>query len=97
VEQLPSNALPVGAFAVWSAREHSVDLAPGDTVVVFSDGVVEAGLQHGQEFGEARLLETIRQANGATAAALVQAICDRVSRYSDDPFDDCTVVTLRCR
>lgn len=97
VEHLHSNALPVGAFAVWSAEEQSADLAPGDALVLISDGVVEAGMQSGEEFGEERLLATIRSRKDGSAAVLVDAICERVARYNDDPFDDCTVVALRCR
>jgi sigma-B regulation protein RsbU (phosphoserine phosphatase) len=97
VEHLESTALPVGAFPVWSAEEQSVPLSTGDVVVLFSDGVVEAGMQTGVEFGEERLLDTIRGAVNAPAAELVDAVCGRVARYSDDPFDDCTVVALRCR
>jgi sigma-B regulation protein RsbU (phosphoserine phosphatase) len=97
VEHLESNALPVGAFPMWAAEEQSAPLSRGDVVVLFSDGVVEAGMQTGVEFGEERLLDAIREAGDAPAARLVDTICDRVARYSDDPFDDCTVVALRCR
>ena len=76
-------------------RQHALDLAPGDTVVMYTDGVTEAH-HHGQElFGEERLIDTIRDAPDD-----VDAIADRVlaavSSYGPSvPRDDVAIVVLR--
>ena len=54
IERLEATALPIGIFAALKCEEKSVMLAPGDVLLVFSDGVLEAGMDQGEEFGEAR-------------------------------------------
>ncbi len=64
VERLQPTATVLGVFTNWSSEEGTVDLAPGDTLVLFSDGVTEAGVETEAEFGEDGLLRII-QANQA--------------------------------
>ena len=50
-EMLDSTGTPVGMFSAWRGEERSIQLGAGDRVVILSDGVLEAGLQKGREFG----------------------------------------------
>jgi sigma-B regulation protein RsbU (phosphoserine phosphatase) len=97
VEQLPSTSYVVGAFASWSSEERAVDLEEGDTVVVFSDGVVEAGIDSGQEYGEASLASLIQAARSQSTQALVARICSTVAALDAEQHDDYTVLALRAR
>ncbi len=45
VEHLEGTALPIGVFSWWKCEEKAVPLEPGDLLMVFSDGVVEAGVE----------------------------------------------------
>jgi len=86
----------LGAFAAWKCKEASVDLGPGDTMLVYSDGVTEAGIEHGDEFGDARLEQVLRNNATLRANALVQKVIEEVSRFSGaSRSDDVTVVALR--
>jgi serine phosphatase RsbU (regulator of sigma subunit) len=73
----------------------SVTLAPGDTLILVTDGVTEAQDPQGRLFGRDRLL-TIG-ASGATA--ICEAIRDRVRQFEagEDPTDDFTVMAIRRR
>ena len=94
IERLTPTATVIGVFKDWRAEERSVDLHPGDTLVLFSDGVTEAGIDHGAEFGEDGLLSLIANAGGQSAAVLV----DRIIRaVAGDRHDDATAVALRAR
>jgi sigma-B regulation protein RsbU (phosphoserine phosphatase) len=93
VERLPATALPVGAFPAWSSSEPSVELKRGDTVLLYSDGVTEAGIDSREEFGDERLLEA---ASGGSAEEIVDRICHCVAAWDTVVHDDCTVVALRC-
>jgi sigma-B regulation protein RsbU (phosphoserine phosphatase) len=94
--KLDATATMLGAFAQWNCREASVDLGRGDSLVLYSDGVTEAGIEHGDEFGEQRLEAVLREHAGAPAATLVQKVIDAVSRFSGiSRSDDVTVVALR--
>jgi sigma-B regulation protein RsbU (phosphoserine phosphatase) len=92
VERLPATATVLGVFSNWSSEERTVDLAPGDTLVLFSDGVTEAGVETEAEFGEVGLLAAIRAGKDTTAESLVNAIIAAVSGEKDD---DVTVVVIR--
>jgi len=94
--KLEATATMLGAFARWTCREAAIDLGRGDALVLYSDGVTEAGIEEGEEFGERRLEQVVRENAGAPAATLVQRVIDAVSRFSGvSRSDDVTVVALR--
>jgi phosphoserine phosphatase RsbU/P len=92
VERLPATATVLGVFKEWSSEESVVDLAPGDTLVLFSDGVTEAGVETEAEFGDDGLLAVIRANQGASAETLVNAI---ISAVAGEKEDDVTGVAIR--
>jgi sigma-B regulation protein RsbU (phosphoserine phosphatase) len=92
VERLPGTATVLGVFSNWSSEECTVDLAPDDTLVLFSDGVTEAGVETEAEFGEDGLLGVIRANAGANAETLVNAI---ITAVAGEKEDDVTVVAIR--
>lgn len=92
VERLTSTATVLGIFSKWTCDERTVDLHSGDTLVLFSDGVTEAGVETEEEFGEDGLLAVIQSHAGSTAEALVAGIIDAVA---GEKQDDVTVVAVR--
>jgi len=96
LERLDPTATPLGAFANWRCREAEVRLGVGDTLLLYSDGVTEAGIEGEEEFGDERLLHALRVNQWQPAEALVQAIVDEVSQFSaGSRGDDVTVVGIR--
>src|SRR5690242_1360164 len=96
IVNLNATATMLGAFQVWKCREASVDLGRGDTMLVYSDGVTEAGIEHGDEFGDDRLEQVLRENASMPAGKLVQKVIDEVSAFSGaSRSDDVTVVALR--
>jgi serine phosphatase RsbU (regulator of sigma subunit) len=94
--KLDATATMLGAFQVWKCREASADLGRGDTLLLVSDGVTEAGIEHGDEFGDGRLEQVMRENPGGPASALVQKVVEAVSAFSGPSrSDDVTVVALR--
>ncbi|HTS51500.1 MAG TPA: SpoIIE family protein phosphatase [Bryobacteraceae bacterium] len=94
IERLMPTATVIGVFKQWISETRTVDLHPGDTLVLFSDGITEAGIDRGVEFGEEGLLSLIRKGRGQGAAVLVDRIIDAVA---GDRHDDATAVVLRAR
>ena len=92
VERLSSTATVLGVFEHWTSEERTIGLQPGDTLVIFSDGVTEAGIESDAEFGEDGLLAVIGDNPGADAQTLVNRIVDAVAGGKQD---DVTVVALR--
>ncbi len=96
IEQLAPTATMLGAFREWKCTESMVEIRPNDVLILYSDGVTEAGIDHREEFGEERLIVTLRESQGKASGALVQTIVDAVSEFSGaSRSDDVTVVALR--
>jgi len=96
IEKLGTTATVLGAFREWDCEERSVQLAPGDTLVAYSDGVTEAASDSGDEFGEERLVRVLRGRQGQPAALLVDGVLGAVAAFSSGPrSDDVTVMALR--
>jgi sigma-B regulation protein RsbU (phosphoserine phosphatase) len=95
-ELLPPTATMLGAFSRWDCTEAETQLRAGDTLLLYSDGVTEAGADSGDEFGEERLIHALRVNQRQPAELLVQAIVHDVNEYSGAArSDDVTVVALR--
>jgi len=77
--------------------EQAVTLAPGDVLVIFSDGITEAGNKAGEEFGEERLAVLIEHNRQLDAEALADAIFDAVGRHTGrtPQQDDMTLVVVK--
>jgi len=96
IEQLGSTATMLGAFARWDCTEAETELRPGDTLLLYSDGVTEAGADMGEDFGEERLVHALRVNQRQPAQPLVEAIVHDVQEFSGAArSDDVTVVALR--
>ena len=70
-------------------------LAPGDRLVLFTDGVTEAGIALGEEFGDQRLLFLLEEHRELPAAALREKIAIAISEFSGGHLtDDATLLVL---
>src|SRR5208283_1460929 len=95
VERLAPTATMLGAFQDWTCTEENIVLEAGDRLAIYSDGVTEAGIDIGAEFGEDRLLRLLGRGVGRSAESLVQSIVDDVVEFSGpERHDDVTVVVL---
>lgn len=95
IDRLEGDATVLGVFPNWDCEERVVRLDPGDTLVVFSDGVTEAGIDGGLEFGEDRLIELIKGHRDAAIDSLVDLIVEAARGYSPTQTDDITVIGIR--
>ena len=93
-------ALGLGSTALFRATlgEERVDLLPGDAVVLYTDGLVEARDAAGEEWGYGRLVAAVAEHRAETAAGLLAALLAAHRAWSalpDAPADDVTVVVLK--
>ncbi|MEW6282600.1 MAG: SpoIIE family protein phosphatase, partial [Candidatus Eremiobacterota bacterium] len=88
---LPAN-LPVGVQRVDAFQEYLDELAPGDALILYSDGITEAA-SGSEQFGYERLLELM----GSTPAErLLEEVFREVGRFAPgSPGDDRTVLVVR--
>jgi sigma-B regulation protein RsbU (phosphoserine phosphatase) len=97
VQRLEANGMPLGLFSVAEYERGEVTLAPGDLVLLYTDGITEAADPGGGEFGLDRLQAVVRKHAREPLVALAVAIETAVEVFADGtPFgDDRTLVMLR--
>jgi len=96
VQALRRTGIPLGMFKDVNWEQRKVRLAPGDVLVLYTDGITEAQNQRDEFFGEERLLEAA-QANLARSAQDVQcALMAEVREFVGDApqFDDITLMVV---
>ena len=95
---LASTGTPLGLLPPGVAYAQATQtLAPGDSLILFSDGVTDAQDGGGNEFGEARLLEVLRSASGLSAQALIARVFGALDAFvgTAPQFDDITMLVAR--
>ncbi len=78
-------------------EQHQVEVAAGDFLVFFTDGVTEARNSAGDFYGDERLQSLLESRAWRSAPELMQAIVDSVEQFSggSPPSDDLTLVVAR--
>jgi len=93
---LETGGVPVGMFAESVYAEGAVQLEPGDAVVAYTDGVIEALNSSGEEWGAEGLWKSVAKNREGSAEQVVSAIFDAMEEYADGcQTDDATVAVLR--
>jgi phosphoserine phosphatase RsbU/P len=98
VQRLEDGGTVVGLFEVMPYEEKSVVMKPGDIFLAYSDGITEPENEFG-EFGEHRLLETIRENFDLPLARISEIVITAVQDWigaAEQP-DDVTLVLARAR
>jgi sigma-B regulation protein RsbU (phosphoserine phosphatase) len=97
VERLTATATVLGLFEHWECQVGEVQLAAGDTLILYTDGITEAENAEGEQFGECRLVETMATGRQLPVPSLLQSIVGTVQKFSaGEQADDITLVLARC-
>lgn len=98
LELLDSTGTVLGLFKEWDCSIDERRLFPGDTLVLYTDGVTESFNDQGEEFGERRLIEALRRHGNQPSQALVASLVEDVRHFSPhEQHDDLTLIVARCR
>jgi serine phosphatase RsbU (regulator of sigma subunit)/pSer/pThr/pTyr-binding forkhead associated (FHA) protein len=97
LRRLEADGMPVGLFDFAPYSSSKLTLRTGDTMVLYSDGVTEAQSVDGSEFGEARLVEVMKQYQGASAGDMLEHVIDAVMAFAHgaEQYDDVTALVIR--
>lgn len=97
LERLQATATIMGAFKDWDCSLAECQLAPGDTLALYTDGITESFSPADEEFGEKRLVETLRRHRQLSCLELRSAIVDEVRQFSPhEQHDDITLIIAKC-
>lgn len=93
----PATCLPIGLFPKVEFVSMSDRLLPGDTLIVYTDGIIEANDKQENEFGMARLQEAITPGIGSSVEDLQDSILTSLHRFTSgaSQADDITLLILR--
>jgi len=95
--RLPATATILGVFHDWDCALSEVQLSAGDTLVLHTDGITESFSPDGEEFGEDRLIQSLRRHSHLASQFICAAVVDDVRHFSPhEQHDDITLITARC-
>jgi sigma-B regulation protein RsbU (phosphoserine phosphatase) len=97
VERLEAGGIPIGIFADAPYELGTTRLEGGDWLVIFTDGVVEAVNQKGDEYGEPELIRLVDRGSGSAPAELLRSLLAELDRYvgNTPQHDDITCLLLK--
>ncbi len=98
MERLEVGGMPFGISADAKYETGTIDLAPHDALILFTDGVVEAFNSRGEEFKDPRWLAAISNLPDWNAQQSLQFLMQRVDEFVGvtRQSDDITCLILRC-
>jgi predicted SnoaL-like aldol condensation-catalyzing enzyme len=96
-EELRARGMPLGLMPAMSYEEKETSLSEGESVLFYSDGLVEAHDPKGEMFGFPRLRRLVAE-HAAEEGSLVDFLMDELRSFTGDGWeqeDDIALVTLR--
>ncbi|MCC2650273.1 MAG: hypothetical protein K0Q60_428 [Microvirga sp.] len=96
IEMIGEGGFPVGMLPFASYERLEFDLGPGDRLFIYSDGLVEAEDQDGEQFSETRLRNLVRDTAAAPSPVLLGRLDDALRNWrgSETLDDDLSVLML---
>jgi sigma-B regulation protein RsbU (phosphoserine phosphatase) len=96
-QTLSTPGIVLGVLEDIRLEEQRVDVATGDLLVFYTDGVTEAITPDEREFGVARLREVVAANAASGAQQILEAVVEAVDAFTGDvpPFDDLTLVVVK--
>ena len=95
IEEMRARGMPLGLMSGMAYEEKEMTLAPGDRVLLHSDGIAEAHDSHREMFGFPRLMQTMADApTGSNLIQHVLAVLEAFTGADAEQEDDITMVSL---
>jgi CRP-like cAMP-binding protein len=96
IETLAVSNLPLGLDDKAKYKTESIDLGPGDQLLLYTDGFVDAVNVEGERFGDERFLELVEGCRSLPADQFIPSLMKSIDDFAgDEPqFDDLTAVLI---
>jgi len=93
----PPGGMPLGVFEDAKFGERELQLKPGETLLVYTDGVTEAMNQARDLFGEERLLSAVTERASLSAEKLTESVVEKVEEFVQEAerSDDITLLAIK--
>ena len=95
----PAGGMPLGVFEDAKFGERELQLKPGETLLVYTDGVTEAMNEAKDLFGEDRLEKAVTGVDGLSAEKIAERVIERVESFvlEAERSDDITLLAIQRR
>jgi sigma-B regulation protein RsbU (phosphoserine phosphatase) len=95
--RIDSTGFPLGLFGEAEYKSHKLKLAPGDSLVLYTDGVSESFNEASEQYGDHRLAEALQRHRTLGPVDLVAAVLKDVKSFRGETrkSDDLTLMVLR--
>jgi serine phosphatase RsbU (regulator of sigma subunit)/catechol 2,3-dioxygenase-like lactoylglutathione lyase family enzyme len=98
VERLDATGTVLGLFEKWDCEMGERTIDSGDVFALYTDGITESFDANDEEFGEERLLVTLRKHRDLCAREAIEAVVAEVGKFSpSEQRDDITMIVAKCR
>ena len=96
-ETLGGDGVPLGVMDDWAYEEAEIQVAPGQIILIGTDGIKEACNSQGEYFGNDRLMTIIREQAAKPAKDLLKEVFDGLNRFRfpAERKDDETLVIIK--
>jgi phosphoserine phosphatase RsbU/P len=96
IDRLDPTATVLGIFKKWDCELGERTIHPGDTLVLYTDGITESFNESRDEYGEARLIESLLRHRAQPSQSLLQNIVADVRQFSPhEQHDDITLIVAK--
>ncbi|MHB8501807.1 MAG: PP2C family protein-serine/threonine phosphatase, partial [Candidatus Acidiferrales bacterium] len=96
VERLYATCTVLGIFKKWDCELGELTFSPGDTLALYTDGITESFNEARDEFGEDRLVESLRRHRALPSEALLENIVADVRQFAPhEQHDDITLIIAK--
>jgi sigma-B regulation protein RsbU (phosphoserine phosphatase) len=98
-ERIPTRGTWLGAVRdiERATEDQTLQLQPGDLMILYTDGLIEARNAAGKQFGFERLAAVVEKQRTASAQVIKKTILSRIRRWTARQEDDVTVIVVRCQ
>ncbi len=100
IEYLTDGGLILGALPGSKYQPATVKLNSGDILVIYTDGLSEAFSEDGEEYGEERLIQSVREASSKSAQFIIGHMIKSIRQFAThnaEEMDDMTVVVIKAK
>ncbi len=95
LKRLENGGALLGVFPEWKYEDSTVELDPGDLFMAFTDGITEAMDRDGEEFGEERLIQVVRNTGEQSMEDLKAQLLGSVQEFCNfEMRDDATLILI---
>jgi sigma-B regulation protein RsbU (phosphoserine phosphatase) len=95
--ELERTGMVLGVLEDARFEQSTIQIGPGDLILMYTDGVTDATDAHGQAFGDERLRRVVREKRDAQPAEMITALEQALLEFvaASSPFDDVTIVGVK--